>query len=219
VVQNGVVERLQEAGLSEEYVGKMEDVVDMRVERVIKGGEEVMSCYESNIGDGKLLVEWGFVTGEKGVLNWGYREVLNGKTGRLFLEMRERGVVGLFRGNQFIIAGDEGSGMSLGIDGRISVGLVLGVYLGVKEDSELDLGDVELLEKEFMDILRLLDTGFSTSQSDHQGSVTRKVVQAIIDLFDRRMAKLHEPEKTIAELYQIRSVSPIDRYKMVVDVS
>jgi hypothetical protein len=40
----------------------------MRAERDVKAGEEIFSCYEEDVGDGKLLVEWGFLGREMSTL-------------------------------------------------------------------------------------------------------------------------------------------------------
>lgn len=55
-----------------------EDTIEMRAERVLKHGEEVMNTYGKGIGDGKLLVDWGFVGGEYAGpgLEWDLNELL-----------------------------------------------------------------------------------------------------------------------------------------------
>jgi hypothetical protein len=40
------------------------DTIEMRAEREIQSGEEVMNTYGQGIGDAKLLVDWGFIAGE-----------------------------------------------------------------------------------------------------------------------------------------------------------
>ncbi|OCF36650.1 hypothetical protein I316_01903 [Kwoniella heveanensis BCC8398] len=62
---NGVPYRLAHLGEREiERIGREEDSVDMRVERPVVKGEEVWNCYGEGLGDAKLLVEWGFISGD-----------------------------------------------------------------------------------------------------------------------------------------------------------
>jgi hypothetical protein len=55
-----------------------EDTIEMRAERSVGEGEEIMNTYGKAIGDGKLLVDWGFVGGEYAGpgLEWDLDELL-----------------------------------------------------------------------------------------------------------------------------------------------
>jgi hypothetical protein len=55
-----------------------EDTIEMRAERSVGEGKEVMNTYGKGIGDGKLLVDWGFVDGEYAGpgLEWDLNELL-----------------------------------------------------------------------------------------------------------------------------------------------
>jgi hypothetical protein len=55
------------------------DSVDMRSEREVREGEEVFNSYGRDIGDSRLLVEWGFLEGEFAGhgLEWSLAELLS----------------------------------------------------------------------------------------------------------------------------------------------
>ncbi|WVQ98792.1 hypothetical protein IAU59_005923 [Kwoniella sp. CBS 9459] len=77
----GVPYRLAHLGEREiARIGREEDSVDMRVERPVIRGEEVWNCYGEGLGDARLLVEWGFISGDftgEG-LTWGVNELVLG---------------------------------------------------------------------------------------------------------------------------------------------
>jgi hypothetical protein len=88
VVSNGKIDRLRSVHpnhLKKMANGEIGDTVDMRAERDVNGGGEVFSCYEEGIGQGKLLVEWGFVGGGRGgdggLLKWDAMELLGAARG------------------------------------------------------------------------------------------------------------------------------------------
>lgn len=69
-----------------------DNVVDMRAERDIPVGAEVLSCYEEDTGDGKLLVEWGFIEGgrhSKG-LTWPREGLVERETIREWADFAQR---------------------------------------------------------------------------------------------------------------------------------
>jgi hypothetical protein len=73
-------ERLQ--SLSAEYLAKLEadgmaDMVDMRVQRNIRSGEQVFSCYDEEHADAELMVEYGFIEGGITAITWSYRDFLD----------------------------------------------------------------------------------------------------------------------------------------------
>ncbi|WVF72216.1 hypothetical protein IAT40_007028 [Kwoniella sp. CBS 6097] len=74
----GVPYRLAHLGEREiERIEREEDSVDMRIERSVIRGEEVWNCYGEGLGDARLLVEWGFISGDfagEG-LTWGLDEL------------------------------------------------------------------------------------------------------------------------------------------------
>jgi hypothetical protein len=73
-------ERLQ--SLSAEYLAKLEadgmaDMVDMRVQRNIRSGEQVFSCYDEEHADAELMVEYGFIEGRNTSITWNHRQFLD----------------------------------------------------------------------------------------------------------------------------------------------
>ena len=84
--------------LSDEYRRRLEqegDMLDMRAEKDIRYDEEIFSCYEQGVGDGKLLVEWGFIerSGSGKGLTWNARDVIEEGHVRMFVEILSRGFV------------------------------------------------------------------------------------------------------------------------------
>ncbi|ORY22561.1 hypothetical protein BCR39DRAFT_551262 [Naematelia encephala] len=80
------------AHLSVNYIQRPEaegNNVDMCAERPIRAGEEIFSCYEEDVGDGKLLVEWGYVSGEQAGegLTWSPRDVIRPNQVGLFMAL------------------------------------------------------------------------------------------------------------------------------------
>jgi len=88
---------------SREMMGREIDTVDMRSERMVGCGEEVMNSYGKGLGDGRLLVEWGFLEGEfaGNGIEWTVDELLGddsdeGRATRgVFDEIIKRGIVAL----------------------------------------------------------------------------------------------------------------------------
>ena len=73
-------ERLE--SLSAEYLAKLEadgmaDMVDMRVQRNIRSGEQVFSCYDEEHADAELMVEYGFIEGRNTSITWNHRQFLD----------------------------------------------------------------------------------------------------------------------------------------------
>jgi hypothetical protein len=73
-------ERLE--SLSADYLAKLEadgmaDMVDMRVQRNIRSGEQVFSCYDEEHADAELMVEYGFIEGGNTAITWSYRDFLD----------------------------------------------------------------------------------------------------------------------------------------------
>jgi hypothetical protein len=84
------------AHLSPAYVAQSQaegNRVDMRAERDVKAGEEIFSCYEEDVGDGKLLVEWGFLGREHAgsAVSWGPRDVLDADIGPAYMAIVSNG--------------------------------------------------------------------------------------------------------------------------------
>jgi hypothetical protein len=84
--------------LSAEYLAKLEadgmaDMVDMRVQRNIRSGEQVFSCYDEEHADAELMVEYGFIEGRNTSITWNHREFLNPRypeTIQRFMSLLER---------------------------------------------------------------------------------------------------------------------------------
>jgi hypothetical protein len=93
---SGVVMRLRHLEEDERRrIAREEDCVEMKLERSAERGEEIYNTYGENIGDGRLLVEWGFVEGEfagEG-LTWEMNEVAPPSVWETWAEIMERGTL------------------------------------------------------------------------------------------------------------------------------
>ena len=120
------------------YVKKAQEEgnrVDMRAEREIQIGE-VYSCYEEDVSDGKLLVEWGFYAGEKqaSVISWSPREILDQSIGQAYMAMVNSGEVSRRISNlqgsaRYIHLGENPGQFDIRQKGTISDNLIIALYL------------------------------------------------------------------------------------------
>ncbi|CAD6589046.1 MAG: hypothetical protein TREMPRED_005243, partial [Tremellales sp. Tagirdzhanova-0007] len=163
------------ASLSSTYLSRLErmgNTVDMRAERGIGQGEEVFSCYQEDVGDGKLLVEWGFIEGQLGSggvgLTWNVRDIVDRDTVARWVLLLQRGMIekGLFGEHS---QGDEDEGATLPVQDRlvgpadreqfgllnittettVSINLVIATYLQVVdlgEDIEIDYLETDIVD-------------------------------------------------------------------------
>ncbi len=205
--KTGVVERLEH--LPETF--GLANHVDMRAEKRLRAGEEVFSCYEEGTGDGKLLVEWGFIGREQAGdgLVWSPREVLDGNTVQVFMEILHSGLleelpideagessrdrlVGPASTSQFGL-------FNLFPKGSISINLIVAQYLGFIDTSALlEIGD---LISSILEAVRQIE-------SDEALNVEAELlVRAILDLLDTRLKGMYEPDLPLERVQSIREVS------------
>lgn len=209
-----VVERL--AHLPVEYLTKLtadgkEDTVDMRVEREVLAGEEVLSCYEEGVGDGKLLVEWGFVGGEKtgNGLIWSPRDVLDVSVVKTFVSLVREGVL------NDIMIGEDNIGilghpstskpglLNLYPDGRVSINLLVAILLSL-HPSDVDMDDLDQVYLLILDVVQDISSDANTSSAERH-SVTSEVVQSMLKIFHTRLEQMSHFD--LEEIRLIRSVS------------
>ncbi|KAK8849368.1 hypothetical protein IAR55_004700 [Kwoniella newhampshirensis] len=217
------LERL--AHLPQSYIDEMEEqgnVVDMRVVRAIKKGEEVFSLYDEGMGDGKLLVEWGFIerNGAGDGLIWSPRELLNGTTARLYMTLingsylddtAQRRTVSTQKDpiNWRLIAPPDAERnplLNVYPSGRVSIYLLTALYLQLKDDGA-KLADVEDAGREIIEAVdeieqRHLGDGSALT------STPALLVQHVVQLLEARMSKVYRPDLSAHDLVTINTDLP-----------
>ena len=147
------------AHLSPQYIAQTEAEgrnVEMRAERKIQKGEQVYSCYEAGLGDGKLLVEWGFIGREKSGqgVTWRAGEVLRREDGRPYMAITQRGRVTALLSDALSLDAstrhrveltDEASLFHISAAGAIGVNVLVACALRAR-DSGLHPDEVEEVE-------------------------------------------------------------------------
>lgn len=235
---SGVVRRLEHLpGAERTRLEREVDSVEMRVERELGRGEEVMNCYGEGMGDGRLLVEWGFV-GEEFAgegLGWnveqlggdeGVKEVWSKVVERELIAsaiireagqedgpQHETGEGGVDRLIRPPAKGSSGS-MNLNQSGEISINLFGYLYLSALDMSELEVAEVE---GQIVEAVREVETAWTRLRSedsddesgDHQLSPsTKRAGIAVINLLDSRLASMHRPRLSLDEIFEMRDVRP-----------
>lgn len=202
----------------------------MRVERRVGEGEEVLNCYGDGMGDGRLLVEWGFVGDEfagDGLL-WSAAE-LDGETKEVWSRLMERGQITLWsmtamederaeKNRERLICpttrGMDGS-MSLNQSGEISIGLFSYLYLDEGEPIKARQ-KMEQVEQEILSAVDEVETAWTQLHNDkHDGMVesmlslpTSHTVQALLRLLDERCDRMQRSDLKLEELFDLRDVRP-----------
>ena len=227
------------AKLSPAYRSRLESEgngVEMRAERDIFQGEEVFSCYEEDVGDAKLLIEWGFVEGQGGTggkgLSWNARDILHEDvvTGWVMLLQRgtiEDGIIGgdyddddvkgerIRHENQarFRLIGpadpEQFGLLNISPQLEVSINLVAAMYLCVAGLSGSD--DIEGAETSIVNIIREIERCSSLAQREGGKSIavghhTANVVQSIVKLLDSRLEGYHRSDLALDACRRMQDV-------------
>lgn len=199
------------------------DTVDMRVERAVLSGEEVMNTYGEGIGDSRLLVEWGFIEGEFAGhgLQWEIREVFGHGAAEeegVWRSVMARGAVSLDLFPDYDMGDpdlddEDGGGLvappdpkdptmlNLDQDGRISLSLWVAVclrHLPPMKPARLDATLVEAYHQ----LESVADDSSRKSTSAH----ITAAIQNVVDILTARLNTLHRPEADVEELLDMRDV-------------
>ena len=221
----GVVRRLGHLPTAERVrIDAEVDSVEMRVENEVMEGEEIMNTYGEGMSDGRVLIEWGFL-GEEFVgvgVGWDMRELSGDDLVRGLWESlleRDRIASEVFDG----IGGGGGDGerlmcrsaigghesMGLAESGEISVNLFAYLYVcGLDAISN----DIVTVEEGAVSAAREVETAWarlhgSDQEHDLQMSLdTTQAIRAILHLLDDQLARMHRPELSLEELFEMRDV-------------
>ena len=204
------------------------DSVDMRSEREVGKGDEVFNSYGRGIGDGRLLVEWGFVEGEFAGhgLEWTIDEVFanaerseNGveNTKAVWEEIVRRGAVALELysdddidedGEKLICSPvDDNDGstpvLNLNHNGQISLTIWIALYLSQRP---APTSATSTLETELVNSVNALEMA-NISPNPTLDPIITNTCRRIVSLLKRRREGMYRPEIPMEELLDLRDVS------------
>ena len=183
--------------------------VEMYAERNIEGQEEVFSCYEQNAGPGKVLVEWGFMPHrEEWVgdgLVWEPRQLLSNETVGPYMALldSDTSIPHPETTSELVLDGGfaQPGLLSISLDGRLSINLLLAIWLRALENGTLQL-ESDDLEKGFVDLLQHLQER-SINGSDEKDPLATNV----LSLIDERLGGMHQCDMPLVYLGQEVEVS------------
>lgn len=223
----GVVRRLDHLEDDERRrIAITDDTVDLRVDRrTIDRGEEVLNSYGENLGDGRLLTEWGFIEEDStgGSISFDLEEL--GPGGQRWVNMSARGwEVSLGGAGEddddpllFIPPDDKPWSLDLDAEGTLSVNIWALAYLGVQDYTEA--GDEAMTKRS---IAELLKAWKEIGEDDCEAPVRMAAevygaVERVVALFETRLAALHGASGTIEQLFEQRQVR--GRYVMTMTLT
>ena len=235
----GVVRRLEHLPGSERTrLEKEVDSVEMRVERRVRKGEEVMNCYGDGIGDGRLLVEWGFV-GEEfwgDGLVWdeeelGADEVVREVWRKIVTQDRVTFLDGKAydtgndtandtanEGDRLIRLPDVGRFLTMNLSQSGEVSLALFGYLCLITH-HTTIGMIDDAGTSIVKATKEVETTWTRLQDDADvldASIevslspgTILVVRAVLRLFEQRLRRMYRSDIGLDELFERRDVSSL----------
>lgn len=191
-----------------------EDTVDLRVDRrPITRGEEVMNSYGENLGDGRLLTEWGFLEQDStgGSITFELEEL--GLGGQRWVNMSAKGwEVQLVQPGEddddpllCLPPDDKPWNLDLDGEGTLSVNVWAVLFLG--EAAEGD--DAAVVKRSIEQLLRAWR---AIGEDDCEGPVVLRkdvfmAVERVVAVLGSRLEILHGAEKPLEELFEQRDVS------------
>jgi len=190
----------------------MADKVDMRAQvdiTLLEGtaGKQVFSCYDEEINDAKLLVDYGFTEEGNTSISWSFREIMDGSTIRSFM--------GLLQSSSSPAADsqeDDGRGRLVGLrreeqpeplvlrsNGEISRNLFIALYLQITDKFE-----VEEMEEELQSALDAIER----SRVKHEStSAVSRTAGLVVELLEARVAGMYKRELSLNDIKDMRDVS------------
>lgn len=190
----------------------MADKVDMRAQvdiTLLEGnaGKQVFSCYDEEINNAKLLVEYGFAEEGNTSISWSFREIMDGSTIRSFM--------GLLQSSSSPAAGsqeDDGASRLVGLrreeqpeplvlrsNGEISRNLFMALYLQITDKTEL-----EEMEEEIQSALDAIEKPPTTYGSS---SIISRTASVLVELLEARVAGMYKSELSLNDIEDMRDVS------------
>ncbi|EIW69440.1 hypothetical protein TREMEDRAFT_62307 [Tremella mesenterica DSM 1558] len=217
------------------------DCVELKLERSVRGGEEIWNWYDDNIGDARSLVEWGFVGedfADEGI-TWELSHVLGTDISlkRAYAGMIASGVIKDMMDNidvedPLVGLPDRMGLLSVSHEGQISgylfAAVVIGRVLLDEVPGHTELAEVmrdsleEIERRANANEFRGTDAEMSgqTKSNTNKGPlspITGQVVKEIINLLETRLTKFHHSEHQVEDLYTIRDVNSLFRRQAAAD--
>lgn len=207
----GIVRRLEHLpDLERRRLAREEDTVDLRIDRQeVKAGEEVFNSYGENMGDGRLLVEWGFVEADSVGGNITFSPEELGMNTERWVQLLEDGLPNIELDDQedrLVGPAPEDRPWSLALDteGAICVTVIIGLTHGASSQSTpASLSDLHGVVKE----IEQLNAVQSTGENAPVDPMTVHVIKGVVNLLSTRLAALFRPDLSIDQLFDLRDVS------------
>jgi hypothetical protein len=184
-------------------------MVDMRVQRNIRSGEQVFSCYDEEHADAELMVEYGFIEGGNTAITWSYRDFLDPnhpEIAQRFMSLLQRDPGP--EGNEGECekplvgppypAGQGPEPLVLRPNGEISRSLATILFNASADDQH----SVEQIGDDLDLVLRKLN---NEDASPHPG--LQRMVYGVCDLIEKRLAAFHRNDMSLDEFSEHVQVS------------
>lgn len=215
---SGIVRRLEHLSDKErKRLSAEPDTVDLRVDkRKIRQGDEVYNSYGDNMGDGRLLTEWGFVEEDStgGIMTFSLEELETGT--QQWMEMVQRGEMEWVDrlpvdDEEQLVApppDERPLGLTIDTDGVMSVHVFAIILLGRSTTHTSDT------VKRGVEELRSAWTASEDETFDEPIEMSRSTfdaVEQVYTLLGKRLASLNRSSLPMEDLYDLRDVSATPR--------
>jgi hypothetical protein len=237
---SGVTLRLQHLGEGDRRkLEKERDTVDMIIEREVEAGEEVFNTYGEDLGDARLLVEWGFVGGDfagRGIV-WEVEDLCEDLD--ILEAWEEMDRIGFPSGPSeedahddeedsdqlFAVDTKQNSGiLALDNDGRITTSLYAFLHLIHKgKTGPSARTQISQVVENYESSVRSIENAWALmSEGTREGiklsECMQAVVRTLIDVIRDRLSKLHRADLEQEELFKLRDVSSLTLIKHFVEL-
>jgi len=180
---------------------------------MIRRGEEVYNSYGENMGDGRLLTEWGFVEEDStgGLITFDIEEM--GAGARKWMQMAQGGEmgwvddIGIDDEDEQLIdlpPNDRPLGLTLDTEGVLSIHVFAIVYL---DQPALQTGVTVRAAVEELRNAWMASEDENFDEPIEMKSSTFEAVTRIYQLLDKRLNSLNRSHLPMEDLYQLRDVS------------
>jgi hypothetical protein len=229
---SGVTRRLE--SLSDFSRGKLEkeiDTVDMVFEREVREGEEIWNSYGEGLGDGRLLVEWGFLGGEyegEGI-TWevegicakedvvgAWAEIIGGNdlAGTLSDNDKDEGANGQDEHDTLLYRPKTGKleTLALNHNGQISTSLFALLHIHTLSQTQ-DIANVpsealiELVRGSIAKLEGAWEHEDMKDRTEKLDRITLQTVDRVVKALEKRLSVYYRPEMTQDALFDLRDVS------------
>lgn len=204
----GIVRRLEHLPeLEQRRLAKEEDTVDLKTDwNSVKKGEEVFNSYGENMGDGRLLVEWGFVEEDStgGNVTFLPEELGNGvQPWQELLEVHvdedEDRLIGQ-------APADRPWSLALDTEGAIGINVIAAIALGMVDTPIAAPSEsIQQVVSEIESVWRKIEDDEDVDAS--ASLITISVVHFVVDLLEKRLTALFRPDLSLEQLFNMRNVS------------